>query len=107
MPTYDYACGSCDYRFEKFQSMSAEPLLDCPNCDRAELRRLIGGGVGIIFRGSGFYVNDSRATQKTAKSTSQPAATGTTEATQATAVRAEKNDASKSRDPAKDVVGSK
>jgi len=60
MPTYDYECRSCGYRFETFQNMSDQPLTDCPECRTDQLRRLIGGGSGVIFRGSGFYVNDSR-----------------------------------------------
>ncbi len=59
MPTYDYECRSCGYTFEAFQAMSEEPLKTCPQC-QGDLRRLIGGGMGIIFKGSGFYVNDSR-----------------------------------------------
>ena len=60
MPTYDYECRSCGHRFETFQSMSDDPLRDCPKCGTDQLRRLIGGGSGVIFKGSGFYVNDSR-----------------------------------------------
>ncbi len=57
MPTYDYKCRDCDYQFEKFQKMSAEPLKECPRCGGA-VRKLISGGAGIVFKGSGFYVND-------------------------------------------------
>ena len=60
MPTYDYECRSCGHSFEAFQSMSEDPLTQCPECGKNELRRLIGGGTGIIFKGSGFYINDSR-----------------------------------------------
>ncbi len=60
MPTYEYSCSSCGHRFETFQSMSAEPLVDCPECGEAELRRVIGVGAGIIFKGSGFYQTDYR-----------------------------------------------
>jgi putative FmdB family regulatory protein len=59
MPTYEYECRSCSHTFEAFQTMSEAPLSDCPSCGGA-VRRLIGGGTGIIFKGSGFYVNDSR-----------------------------------------------
>ncbi|MFP3960379.1 MAG: FmdB family zinc ribbon protein [Spirochaetaceae bacterium] len=61
MPTYDYECGSCGYRFEQFQSMSEDPLRDCPSCGDASLKRLVGGGIGVIFKGSGFYVTDSKS----------------------------------------------
>lgn len=60
MPTYDYECRSCGHGFEIFQRMSDSSLSRCPSCGRKELQRLIGGGLGIIFRGSGFYVNDAR-----------------------------------------------
>jgi putative FmdB family regulatory protein len=59
MPTYDYECTSCGYTFEVFQSMSDDPLKKCPECGK-KVQRLIGGGVGIIFKGSGFYVTDSK-----------------------------------------------
>ena len=57
MPTYEYECKSCKHSFEAFQSMSDAPLSECPQCKK-ELRRLINGGSGIIFKGSGFYVTD-------------------------------------------------
>jgi len=60
MPSYDYECTRCGHSFETFQMMSEEPLKVCPSCEEAALRRLIGGGTGIIFRGSGFYVTDNR-----------------------------------------------
>lgn len=57
MPTYEYECESCGYRFEKFQSITAKTLKKCPKCGK-KLRRLIGEGSGIIFKGSGFYATD-------------------------------------------------
>jgi putative FmdB family regulatory protein len=59
MPTYEYVCGSCGADFDVFQSMSDAPLKVCPTCGKA-VRRKINGGTGIIFKGSGFYKNDSR-----------------------------------------------
>jgi putative FmdB family regulatory protein len=59
MPTYEYECRSCGKSFEAFQSMSDAPLSECPSCGK-QVRRVINGGTGIIFKGSGFYVNDSR-----------------------------------------------
>ncbi|TVR31466.1 MAG: zinc ribbon domain-containing protein [Spirochaetaceae bacterium] len=61
MPTYDYECRACGHSFDVFQSMSDEALSVCPACQKKQLRRLIGGGVGVIFKGSGFYINDSRS----------------------------------------------
>jgi putative FmdB family regulatory protein len=58
MPTYDYVCDACEHAFEEFQSMSAKPLKKCPACGKMKLRRLIGAGAGIIFKGSGFYETD-------------------------------------------------
>ena len=57
MPTYDYECKHCKYRFETFQSIVEEPLGSCPRCGKS-VRRLISGGMGIIFKGSGFYTTD-------------------------------------------------
>ncbi|GHV92742.1 hypothetical protein AGMMS50268_32450 [Spirochaetia bacterium] len=57
MPTYEYECKSCGHTFDAFQSMSDEPIKVCPECGK-EVRRLINGGTGIIFKGSGFYVTD-------------------------------------------------
>lgn len=59
MPTYEYECSSCGHIFEAFQSMSDAPLTACPECGKVVKRRIFGG-TGVIFKGSGFYVNDSR-----------------------------------------------
>ena len=67
MPSYDYECKECGHEFEAFQTMSEEALTECPSCGQGSLRRLIGGGMGIIFRGSGFYVNDSRASKSSSE----------------------------------------
>ena len=61
MPTYDYECTKCGHTFDTFQSMSEAPLKKCPECGQNRLKRLIGGGLGVIFKGSGFYVTDSRS----------------------------------------------
>jgi putative FmdB family regulatory protein len=60
MPTYEYECTSCGHNFEVFQAMSDEPLKTCAKCGK-EVRRLILGGAGVIFKGSGFYVTDKAA----------------------------------------------
>ncbi len=57
MPTYDYRCVSCGHQFEAFQSMRDEPLKVCPECG-GRIERLISGGTGLIFKGSGFYETD-------------------------------------------------
>ena len=61
MPTYDYICESCGCEFEQFQSITAKPLRTCPKCGKRELKRLIGAGAGVIFKGSGFYQTDYRS----------------------------------------------
>lgn len=60
MPTYDYVCDKCGHKFEKFQSMSSAPVRKCPECGKNAVRRLIGTGAGLIFKGSGFYITDYR-----------------------------------------------
>ena len=66
MPTYDYKCSSCNHVFEFFQSMTDDPLTVCPECG-GEVKRMIGGGSGLIFKGSGFYANDSKKSGSPAK----------------------------------------
>lgn len=58
MPTYEYACPKCGHQFEQFQSMRDEPLKKCPKCGKAGVKRLLGAGAGLIFKGSGFYITD-------------------------------------------------
>lgn len=60
MPNYDYQCQKCGHSFETFQSMADEALKECPVCKAESLKRLIGGGSGIIFKGSGYYVTDNK-----------------------------------------------
>ncbi len=60
MPTYEYLCEACGHKFEKFQPITAAALRKCPHCGKQKLKRLIGAGSGMIFRGSGFYTTDYR-----------------------------------------------
>ena len=57
MPTYEYQCKKCKHAFDVFQSMTDDPLKECPEC-KGEVKRLIGSGSGMIFKGSGFYATD-------------------------------------------------
>lgn len=58
MPTYNYVCSDCGHAFEKMQSMSAGVLRKCPECKKLKLKRLIGSGSAVIFKGDGFYETD-------------------------------------------------
>ena len=61
MPTYDYICDACGHEFEAFESIKADPQTICPSCHEARLRRKIGPGAAILFKGSGFYQTDYRS----------------------------------------------
>jgi putative FmdB family regulatory protein len=61
MPTYDYLCDGCGHAFELFQSMTDSVKKTCPECGKKKLRRLIGAGGAIVFKGSGFYKTDYRS----------------------------------------------
>ena len=72
MPTYDYACDHCGHSLEVFQRMVEAPLTVCPECEEPALKRQIGTGAGIIFKGGGFYETDFKD-KKGAKSSDTPA----------------------------------
>ena len=61
MPTYDYICDSCAHEFEAFESIKSDPQKLCPECHALTLRRKIGPGAAILFKGSGFYQTDYRS----------------------------------------------
>ena len=62
MPTYEYKCNHCGVGFERFQSIKAQPVKDCPECEeKGTVSRLISGGAGFIFRGDGFYITENRS----------------------------------------------
>jgi putative FmdB family regulatory protein len=61
MPTYEYECEACGHRFEKYQSMVDKPVKKCEKCGKAKARRIISGGAGVLFKGSGFYQTDYRS----------------------------------------------
>lgn len=70
MPTYEYECDACGHAFERLQSMSEPAVRKCPKCGKLKVRRLISGGAGVIFKGSGFYETDykrARSSSDTAK----------------------------------------
>jgi putative FmdB family regulatory protein len=81
MPTYEYICGACEVEFEKFQSITADPVKVCPSCGKRKVSRKIGTGAAIIFKGGGFYETDYRSDsyKKSAeadRAADKPAATG-------------------------------
>jgi len=90
MPTYEYECKSCSHSFEVFQSMKDPPLKNCPECGK-EVRRLIFGGAGVIFKGSGFYVTD-KGKGGSAPSKSAASAPASASASQSPAVPAQKTE---------------
>lgn len=85
MPTYEYACLKCGHQFEKFQSMADAPLKTCPkeSCGlkkwgKGKVKKVIGAGAGLIFKGSGFYITDYRSEnyKAAAKKETAPASGG-------------------------------
>ena len=86
MPTYVYKCESCGVQFEQFQSFKDDPLTDCPYCTHTEAVRRVFQPVGIVFKGSGWYINDSRPKQSDEKSSgSSSSASETTSSNSSTA----------------------
>ncbi len=79
MPTYSYACTECDNRFDEVQAFSDAALTTCPKCS-GRLRKLFGN-VGVVFKGSGFYRNDSRESAKASAKSSSNGSAGTSEST--------------------------
>lgn len=78
MPSYDYKCRECGYTFEEFQSMKDDLLTVCPSCGKPALKRLMAGGVGMIFKGSGFYLTDYKKTGSSSSSSSIASSSDTT-----------------------------
>lgn len=107
MPTYEYHCDGCQENIEVFQSMTADPLEVCPQCGAKKLHRLISGGVGILFKGTGFYCTDykghnastgsSESHESSQETTSHAAKEGKTE----TSASTPSADVGKSSDKAK------
>jgi putative FmdB family regulatory protein len=65
MPTYEYKCRNCGHELEEFQSINDPPLVRCPACGMDSLARIMGGGAGLIFKGSGFYLTDYKKQSST------------------------------------------
>ena len=78
MPTYEYRCNECGFKFERFHSIKADPIRDCPECGKkGAVQRLISGGAGLIFKGDGFYITDYRSdSYKSAQKKEKAASSG-------------------------------
>lgn len=109
MPTYDYQCGACQHEFEHFQSISSAVLRKCPECGAMKLKRLIGAGAAVVFKGSGFYQTDYRS-ESYKKRASQDSSSGSSSSESKTAKGAKADSGSKSDGTSsakKDSSGSK
>lgn len=107
MPTYEYQCTVCGHRFEKFQSFSAEPIKECPVC--GEPVKKVIAPAGIIFKGSGWYITDSKKTTTAVPAASTEKKTdgeGSTDKV-ATAEKTEAGKAAKATDSASSTTESK
>jgi len=90
MPTYDYECEACGHTFDRFQSITAPSIRKCPQCGKLKVRRLIGTGAGIIFKGNGFYQTDYRsASYRKAAEKDKPPSSDTGKATKDTKAKAD------------------
>ncbi len=75
MPIYEYQCGACEHQFEKLQKMSEDPLVDCPECAKPELKKLVSAA-GFQLKGSGWYVTDFKNSTKKSESSSGSSSSG-------------------------------
>jgi len=72
MPNYDYHCTDCGHKEEVFQKITEDALTKCPKCKKESFKRGPGGGIGLSFKGSGFYVNDYAPNQSQSPSDQKP-----------------------------------
>ncbi len=99
MPTYEYECQRCSHTFERFQSMTDEPLKRCPKC-KGKIRRMIGTGAGLLFKGSGFYITDYRNENYRAAQKSEQSKASGSETDSATKKPAETKKTAETKKPA-------
>jgi putative FmdB family regulatory protein len=106
MPTYDYVCTACAHEFETFQSIKSDALKDCPACHKPKLKRKIGLGAGIIFKGGGFYETDYRRVNNSAKNEGATSEKATAESSKPGSSEPAKNN-SQSSNPASSSTSAK
>lgn len=100
MPTYDYVCDACGHEFEAFESIKADPQTVCPSCAKTTLRRKIGAGAAILFKGSGFYQTDYRSeSYKNAAKADKPASEPATPAASGSGSTSSKADSASAGKP--------
>jgi len=103
MPTYDYACRFCEHKFEHFQGINDPLKRKCPECGRMGLDRLFGTGIGVVFKGSGFYETDyKRAPNKDGEKKSAKSAESTAKDGATAKPKAEKTNGNKTGDPSRE-----
>lgn len=109
MPTYEYVCDACGHEFEEYQSITADALTKCPACNKKKLRRVIGTGAAVIFKGSGFYQTDYRSDsyKKAAKadssssSSESSSSSSSSDSSSSSTTKSEASSPAKSEAPAK------
>jgi putative FmdB family regulatory protein len=107
MPTYQYACPDCGAEFEKVQKFTDKPVKKCPKCGKAKVHRVVSR-VAVSFKGSGFYVNDSKSSSSTSSTSSKSEKAEKAEKTEAKAEGTEtKTEAAAESKPAESTAESK
>lgn len=99
MPTYHYRCSTCGHSFDAFQKFSEDPLTDCPECE-GQVKRVIQP-VGVVFKGSGWYITDSRGSSKSSESAPKEKATDAKPAESKSADSAESKPAAEKKSESK------
>ncbi|QDV27065.1 FmdB family zinc ribbon protein [Aureliella helgolandensis] len=98
MPTYDYQCDACDHLFELYQGINDPKKRKCPKCGKLKLRRLLGTGAAVVFKGSGFYQTDYRSeSYNKAKAADKPASDSSSKSDGGSSKKSESKSDSKSK----------